>query len=123
MKKEQTNADKFLNVNKDDFMSEFKTWLFKCEREEISADELINQFLSQKIRPRLTEIEKTILQNLNLVEYHKITKQNGKIIIENTMTTLGCYSCKKVLDMFNSNLFQFIKEGEVYDIVTLLREG
>lgn len=119
-----TNAEKYLRDEADvyDFLQEYARWYYSKHKRLTVTTEL-EDFLTDTVKPILTTAERVILSNLRCekgaYEYIKIgrteldSEGNCDLILidsDNESVWWGEYG----------HLFQFIKEGEEYNIKELL---
>ncbi len=105
-----TNAEKYLKdgVDVDKFVKEYRT----------SRIGLLNVWLNEPSKITLTEDEKVILKNIDNIAFKTIGRNKSG----------GLYVRFYFLDepykasIFKDNVFQFIKNGEEYEIKELLGE-
>ena len=102
-----TNADKYMKdgVKLVDFIKDFKDYSHK---ENITAYSILASFLTQPVKPTLTEDEKVILRNIDK-KYKLILRQHNNIWIieDNDGEKIYHGYC---LNYYESNLFKFIQE-------------
>ncbi|MBO7695793.1 MAG: hypothetical protein J6T10_24445 [Methanobrevibacter sp.] len=112
------NAEKYLkdSVAITEFVIAFRKWYYGEERIIRTADKDIENFLREKVQFTLTEDERVILRNMPK-DYETIGKcVNGVLYV----TTDRKIYLDKAFGGFFNHLFQFIKEGEEYEISELL---
>lgn len=107
-----TNADKFLKdgVSVEEFVNKFHNFCAKQSNNNASSIRL-EQFLSKKAQPTLTEDERVILRNIDTNTFQEIARDVNGILIVQGQNDKGqtLEFIKTSLNLFN-NLFQFIKE-------------
>jgi len=115
------NVDKFL---KDGVKEEF----IKAINEELdyAGNQFnIEKFLNEQVKPILSEDERVILKNIDLQNFKAIGRQDGYLYLRYSSY---CYEYEetdiKSLTFWYMyhELFQFIKDGEEYEIRELLGE-
>lgn len=113
-----TNADKYLKdgVSAEEFARIIlEDTIFNPTQEDIIA------FLNKPCKPTLTEDERVILRNIDENEYQKIARQDGALFLINDNVYGGRDTCYMFGIIFKSDLFQFVKNGEEYEIAKLLK--
>lgn len=115
MKKEQTNADLYLKISADEFLSVLDRYVIGGHGYEIQVYDLM-EFLKEPARPYLNEAEKTILKSLDS-KYTTITrsKDNDLVVID------AVNICTKYLGGLKPSMFHCIKQDELYNIQELLK--
>lgn len=122
-----TNAEKYLKdeVSVDKFIDDYlnfsisRTW----ERGENSFDNITKKFFEARTQPTLTEDERVILRNIDTDFYKGIGRENGTLYLVSTISNnFGGKNDREVFWYCFHELFQFIKEGEEYEIAELLGE-
>lgn len=119
-----TNADKYLKDGVD--VEELINDLYKYndnrkyvtnEYAKIQSANFFRDFLQQPIKPTLTESEKNILEHIRLGEYNKIGRKLGGALYLEKSNGNGIDSG---FDDFFEGIFEWIHEGEKYDIKELI---
>lgn len=117
-----TNAEKYLKdeVSIRKFREELAQFIFDelgfYDGTEETINEVIGDFLYTIEKPQLTEDERVILRNIHIGVFDKIGRaKNGNLFLtyEDDRDTEDFWWC--------DHLFQFIKEGEEYEIEELLK--
>lgn len=113
-----TNKDKLLrdDVSVEEFAKEFEAFCIMMKEENIvmTYKEEMKEFLNCEIKPTLTEDERVILRNIKNNKaigrdkdncLYFVSKGDGRFFVNSTF----------------GHLFQFIKEGEEYNIEELIK--
>lgn len=124
-----TNAEYYLKegIDLNDFANEMSSnFGIATPRSESDYDVIlyltdVKKWLKAKVKPTLTEDERAILSNIDENEYQKIARQDGALfLIGDNSFYDGRNTCFMFGTIFKSDLFQFIKDGEEYEIKELL---
>ena len=115
-----TNKDRFLRdgVSVEEVANEFEKFCVMLNEQDIVSTykQEMKQFLNCEINPKLTEDEIAILRNIPK-EYEKIRRiEDGEILYLEYKHTRDMN-----FDNYFHHLFQFIKNGEEYEIEELLK--
>ena len=113
-----TNERKFLNSNVSayEFSMAFNLWCFNNKGLGTSQADKMQLFLNAPAKPTLTEDERVILRNIGK-DYSRIYRNGeGKIFVYSKRKKAPTYATVGIF----SHLFQFIKNGEGYNIKELL---
>jgi hypothetical protein len=115
-----TNAEYYLKegVNIDEFTFKFDDWHLKNSN-VVGYGEALFRFLQEEAKPTLLEDERVILRNIEFKDYNIIgRKESGDLYVnyQENDSFNGVW-----LIMFKKHLFQFIKNGEEYEIAKLLK--
>ena len=116
-----TNAEKYLkdNVNVEELWENFSTYYYANKSRLSDVNKSLREFMKQETKPTLTEDERVILRNINK-KYNRIERNEFGFLI---LTENGCENIGEAMHTlyaFN-HLFQFIKNGEEYNIKELLK--
>ena len=120
-----TNAEKYLkdHVIYMEFANDLAEYIINSgriitDKHDIKIETL--NFLSEEVKPTLTDDERVILKNM-IPQVKTIGRDtDGELIIKICSDTIAedfCYSGAFIYD----HLFQFIKNGEEYEIEELLK--
>jgi len=114
-----TNAEKYLKdgVDIEEFALKLHRFMSGNEEAMWSYKSAITTFLKEQIKPTLTEDERAILRNIDK-KFYKIgrTDDNTIYFIFEEITGKEAKYYANVFD----NIFQFIKNGEEYEIKELI---
>ena len=119
-----TNAEKYLKdgVKIEDFAIWLSNALFERRIGVDIQPKAIVDCLANIIKPTLTEDEKVILRNID-PKYEFIGKNDKNFLYIRISADNGNFAERLTgLDFVFPNLFQFIKNGEEYEIKELLKD-
>ena len=114
-----TNAEKFLKyeVDKKKFVEEIIKINNDWRMRDITLENVIIEWLQKPIKPTLSEDERVILRNIKPYTHIRRTDDGElRIYCYTTETSTSGHSMSEY-----NHLFQFIKDGEEYEIAELLK--
>ena len=114
-----TNAEKYLKdgISAEEFIEAYLNFSFSrvWGKDENSFENITKKFFEQEVKPQLTEDERVILRNISYT-FNTIKRNNFGWLELYDICVGEWKECQ-----FKDELFQFIENGEEYEIAELLK--